>query len=93
MNADNQPKGNPVPEFATREEEAAFWDTHDFADYWDDLKPVSVTFGDDLGSPIVINLDPATRQRVSKAAHDSDTEPDALVHQWIMAGLQAHTTD
>lgn len=83
----------PIPDFSTREEEAAFWDTHDFTDYWDQLQPISVTFGDDLGSPIVINLDAATRQRVSKAAHEIGAEPDDLVRQWITAGLQGLAAD
>ena len=29
-----------IPEFASREEEAEFWDTHDFTDYLDELEPV-----------------------------------------------------
>ena len=82
-----------IPEFSTRAEAAAFWDTHDFTDYWDQLQPVSVTFGDDLGSPIIIDLDAATLHLVSKVARDNGTEPDVLMRQWIMAGLQALTTD
>ncbi len=30
----------PIPRFASREEEAAFWDEHDLADYWDDFERV-----------------------------------------------------
>ena len=84
---------DPIPEFATREEEAAFWDTHDFTDYWDQLQPISVTFGDDLGSPIVINLEPETRKRVSNAARNIGAEPDDLVRQWIMSGLETLAAD
>ena len=29
-----------IPEFVSREEEAEFWDTHDFTDYLDELEPV-----------------------------------------------------
>lgn len=29
----------------TREEEAAFWETHDSADYWDESEPVEVELG------------------------------------------------
>jgi hypothetical protein len=36
-----------IPEFTSREEEAAFWETHVFTDYWDafevvDAKDVAV---------------------------------------------------
>ena len=30
MSNDYQPPSGPIPEFATREEDAEFWDTHDF---------------------------------------------------------------
>ncbi len=37
---------NPVPEFSSLvEEEAAFWDTHSLADFWDDSEPVSTAGG------------------------------------------------
>ena len=43
MNA-SAPVTSRIPDFASREEEAAFWDTHDFTDYLDELHPVKVTF-------------------------------------------------
>jgi hypothetical protein len=43
MSKDKPGQGkDPIPEFASRQEEAEFWDTHDFGDYWDDWQPVSV---------------------------------------------------
>ncbi|MHB8575587.1 MAG: CopG family antitoxin [Dehalococcoidia bacterium] len=39
---------DPIPEFASREEEARFWDTHDLADYWDEFKPVRVQFAKNI---------------------------------------------
>lgn len=35
-------KTNKIPKFTSREEEAIFWDTHSFADYWDELKDVDL---------------------------------------------------
>jgi uncharacterized DUF497 family protein len=35
-------KVEPIPEFKSREEEAAFWNTHSFADYWEQMEPVKV---------------------------------------------------
>ena len=32
-----QPR-EPIPQLTTREEEAQLWDTHDFADYWDEFR-------------------------------------------------------
>jgi hypothetical protein len=32
-----------IPSFASVEEEAAFWDTHDFTDFADESSPVQIT--------------------------------------------------
>ena len=37
-----------IPVFATREEEAAWWDSHDLADYQDEFRTIEATFADDL---------------------------------------------
>lgn len=45
MNEQSKPTGtgkNRIPNFASREEEAEFWDTHAFTDYLDELAPVKV---------------------------------------------------
>ncbi|MBE3584245.1 MAG: hypothetical protein IMX01_09055 [Limnochordaceae bacterium] len=36
----NKPQGKPLPAFESSEQEAAFWDSHSVADYWDQLEPV-----------------------------------------------------
>jgi CopG antitoxin of type II toxin-antitoxin system len=35
-------KTNKIPKFKSKDEEAKFWDTHSFADYWDEFKPVDI---------------------------------------------------
>ena len=57
MSRDNQSPSGPIPEFATREEEAEFWDTHDFTDYWDELEPANVTASLNVESSFQIPLD------------------------------------
>lgn len=42
------PSQRRIPEFATREEETVFWDTHDISDYWDELQPIAVSFASNL---------------------------------------------
>ena len=42
------PTPSRIPEFASIEEEAAFWDTHSTADYEDEFKPVRVRFAKGL---------------------------------------------
>ena len=60
MNAKQRPAKDPIPRFATREEEAEFWDTHDFTDYWDELEPANVLFSPNLTSSILLPLDGGT---------------------------------
>ncbi len=44
----NDEKPSRIPEFQSLEEEAEFWDTHDFTDYLDELRPVQVRFSPNL---------------------------------------------
>ena len=43
-------RASRIPDFATREEEAKFWDTHDISDYWDEMKPVKARFAKKLSA-------------------------------------------
>jgi len=46
-----QPASEPVrqvPVFTSREEEAAWWDSHDLADYQDDFTTIEARFADKL---------------------------------------------
>ena len=45
----NQPTKKPIPEFASIEEEAEFWDTHDTTEYFEDT-PVDLKIADDFKS-------------------------------------------
>jgi CopG antitoxin of type II toxin-antitoxin system len=71
------PKSKRIPEFASIEEEAAFWDTHSTADYEAEFTPVRVRFAKRLSSGVTIRLDPDTlkqlrtmvRRRASGSRH------------------------
>jgi CopG antitoxin of type II toxin-antitoxin system len=54
---EKEPRKSRIPEFASREEEAEFWDTHDLTDYWDEFKPVQVSVAKKLSARITIDLD------------------------------------
>jgi predicted DNA binding CopG/RHH family protein len=79
----------PIPRFASREEEAEFWDTHDLADYWQDFRPVRVCFAKNLSEGITIRLDPDTLAELRKQAHDRGIGPTTLVRMWIVEHLRA----
>jgi hypothetical protein len=47
-----QPR-SPIPDFAGIEEEAAFWDTHDFTDYLDETWPVNVRVSEEFRARVL----------------------------------------
>ncbi len=83
----------PIPEFATIEEEAQWWDTHDLADYWDEFTPVEVTFAKNLSSPLAaaltIRLDAVTLAELRARACAEGIAASALARTWIAERLQA----
>ncbi len=48
MEMKKQEQKDRIPEFTSVEEEAAFWESHDLADYWEGFKPARVRFAKHL---------------------------------------------
>ena len=86
IEAGMKPK-EPIPDFKSREEEAEFWDTHDFTDYWGEGTPVDVRFSPNLSEGITIRLDTDTMQRVEQEARERGIGANALVTLWVMERL------
>ena len=88
MSSDRRTTENQIPQFADREAEAAFWDSHDFADYWNAFQPVSVTVGNGLSQSVRIPLDAAALTQIQQLARIAGVSPDALVQAWILERLE-----
>ena len=88
MSSDRQTMDNQIPQFADRETEAAFWDSHDFADYWDALQPVSVTVSYNLSPALCIPLDAAALTQIQQLARAAGVSLDTLVQAWILERLE-----
>jgi hypothetical protein len=91
-----QRKENPIPknkskipDFSSRAEEAAFWDSHSLADYWDEQKPERVRFAKNLSQGITIRFDPQTLAKLRKQAHQKGIGPTTLARMWILEHLEA----
>ena len=53
MSSNQEPApGSPgrIPTFASREEEASWWDSHDLADYQDEFETVEARFAEKLSA-------------------------------------------
>jgi hypothetical protein len=77
-----------MPDFTSREEEAAFWDTHDVTDYLDELRPVRVTPMPGLSRGMTVRLDPEDRAALGKLAAARGIGPSTLVRMWIKERLR-----
>lgn len=79
----------PIPQFQNREEEAAFWETHDVADYWHDFDPVAIDF--QLEKPkeenIVVRVQRAIKERLAQIARRKGLNISSLTRMWIIEKL------
>jgi hypothetical protein len=78
----------PIPEhFATIEEAAEFWDTHDLADYWDLTEEVD--FQADLQHRrYLVSLDPELAEKVAAEAHKRGLSTETLINLWLSEKLR-----
>ncbi len=77
-----------IPDFASREEEAAFWDTHDTTDFEDEFKPVKVHVAEKLSHEIIIRLESEDFRKLCALARKKGLNPISLAHSWILERLK-----
>jgi predicted DNA binding CopG/RHH family protein len=77
-----------IPEFESFEEEAEFWDTHDFTDYLDELTPVEVRFARELSEGVTVRLNSELLAKLHAQAKAQDMDPSLLARLWILEHLQ-----
>lgn len=84
----NQPATSRIPNFTSREEEAQFWDTHDFTDYADEFHPVRVRVAKNLSEGITIRFDHKTLSALRNRASEKGIGPTTLVRMWVLEHLK-----
>ena len=89
MRQEDQKKKSRIPEFANREEEAAFWDTHSLADYWDEFKPVKVRVAKKLSEKVTISLNPDIFKKACSLADEKGIPLASMIDLWVMERLEA----
>ena len=79
-----------IPAFNSVEEEAAWWDTHDVSDFWDELEPVKVKVSPTLLSESImsVRLPEATLERLRQRADKKGLGHTTLARIWIMERLE-----
>ncbi len=81
-----------IPTFTSVQEEAAFWDTHDFTDFTDELKPVNIHFSKSLSEGITVRFDTKTLQILRSTASEKGIGATTLVRMWVMERLNDQHT-
>jgi hypothetical protein len=89
----NRPTTNKqltLPKFRSYEEEAAWFDTHDLAEYWHELEPVELDF--QLDKPkeenIVVRLQKPVKDRLEQIARRKGLSISSLTRMLIMDLVQ-----
>lgn len=78
-----------IPKFANEQEEAEFWATHDATKFFQDTKPVDVTFTDarPRKTQIAVRFDPNTLRELRAVAQRKGVGYQTLIRMWVMERL------
>lgn len=82
------PAHGRIPSFQEIEEEAAFWDTHSFSDFKDELVAVEVKVSRNLSTPLTVRLDPQDRTELVRLAEANGVGPSTLIRMWVRERLK-----
>src|SRR3954454_9232971 len=83
-----RPAASRIPDFQSREEEAAFWDTHDFTEFLDETRPVKLRVAKNLSAGLTVRLDRRDREGLEGGATEQGIGPSTLVRMWIKDRLR-----
>ena len=87
-NEQPDPKHSKIPEFASREEEAEFWGTHDFTDYLDDSQIVDFNTSDIQSSKIYFHVETDMAKKIRAIAKRKGISGTTLLNSWIREKLR-----
>lgn len=80
-----------IPTFKSLKEEAIFWDTHSFADYWGEFKDVDLVV--ELQKPaeetLILRIQKSLKNKLAKIAKKQGISISSLSRMWLMERLRA----
>lgn len=91
MNSGTHP--SRIPEFASLEEEAAFWDSHDSTDFEDEFQAVNVIFegrsaDDERLKRLEVRFDAETDRELTAVARQQGLRKSSLVRSVVQTYLR-----
>ncbi|MBI2330248.1 hypothetical protein HYU94_02575 [Candidatus Daviesbacteria bacterium] len=73
------------------EEEANWWDTHDWGEFWDELKDVDIVF--ELHKPkdetIIVRMQKSLKAKLARIAKAKGLNMSSLARLWLVEKLQS----
>ena len=77
-----------IPAFTSYEEEAIFWDTHDFTDFQQETTPVKVRSTRGLSENVQVRFDPDTDHELEAIARERGMKKATLIRTWVLERLR-----
>jgi predicted DNA binding CopG/RHH family protein len=77
-----------LPEFKSHEEEAAWWERHNLADYQDEFESVKARFANNLSKGVTVRLDPETLDKLHTQAQRKGIGTTTLIRMWILEHME-----
>ena len=83
-------KKSRIPKFKTYEEEANFWDTHEFTEFEDELEDVDVVFelNKVRDETVILRVQKEIKEKLDRLARSKGLNLSTLVRMWMMEKLQ-----
>jgi hypothetical protein len=83
-------KKTTSPQFRSYEEEAAWFDSHDVSEFWDELEPVDldVQLTEPKEENIVVRLQKPIKERLEQVARQKGLTISSLTRMWILERLR-----
>ena len=83
-------KKSKIPVFKSLQEEADFWDTHDFTEFADELKPVkmNLVFKEPKEETLNVRLQENLKIKLSQIAEEMGVNTSTLARMWIIEKIK-----
>lgn len=76
-----------LPQFQTPQDEAKFWDTHDFTDFMDEMTPVDMKVAQPLSDVVTVRFDSHTLNSLRTQATKKGIGATSLIRMWVKERL------
>ncbi len=81
-----------IPDFKSLDEAADYWDTHSFADYFEDTGPVEIEVRL-ARRKILLEIDRDLSEKLKKIARKKKQSYDKLINSWVREKIMQETSN